>query len=589
MPAATRPRAAAYARSSDDKQEASCPQQRKWAVGKAAALGLELVACHEDEGIAGDRLDRPGLEALFDDLTRHQKAKRPLTTLLLFDQDRLSRATSWATGAIMERLMRLGVERLVMATEEVDLYDDGARAMFGVKQDLSKRAYAKQVSKNVSRGMALLAAAGCWTGGSAPYGYRIAGEARNRRLVPGPAEEVAALRELFRLAAEGVLGIWGLARLANERGWPVPSASAKRQKGRAPQWTGYTVGWLLRQPVYLGVIRYGQRRKGKYHQAAESGPVERRGLSQDAAPALVREGCHEPLIDRDTFERVRAVLVSRRPGVVVKTDPESVARRERRRKRLRAARAEGRLPQTRRPERFLFRGKLTCATCGAVMQGRHRDDFEGYVCSTWRNRRGCSRNSVHEGELLDRVAELLVHELGTKATIRELRQRLEAQRTGRGETLRLAIDRGRAHVAELARDVSAGGRRLLRISADLVPVVEKELQRLTQELETARADLAELDRQAATAQAEDSGIDELLDRLSQLPKLLKDADDDTRRRVVQLAVANVSLRFDVTVGPSGRKQSKWTGATVTLRGNGPVYEMTVPGSEACRAACPRCW
>src|SRR5262249_33745321 len=151
------------------------------------------------------------------------------TVLLCFDQDRLSRATSWATAALMEQLTKGGVERLVTASEDVDLYDDAGRAISGLKQDLTKRGYAKALSKNVSRGMARLAAAGRWTGGTAPYGYRIAGERLNRHLVPGPEEEVAAVRELFRLCAEGVLSTAALARLANERGWPLPQASTRRR------------------------------------------------------------------------------------------------------------------------------------------------------------------------------------------------------------------------------------------------------------------------------------------------------------------------------------------------------------------------
>jgi DNA invertase Pin-like site-specific DNA recombinase len=445
-------RAAAYARSSDDKQEASCPQQREWAVRKAAALGMELAAYHEDDGIPGDRLDRPGLEALFADLGRQQKARRPVPVLLLFDQDRLSRATSWATGAIMERLMGLGVERLVTATEEVDLYDDGDRAIYGLKQDLTKRGYAKALSKNVSRAMPQYAAAGCWTGGVPPYAYRVTGEARHRRLVPGPQEEVEAARELFRLAAEGFLSTWALARLANERGWPVPTASVKRQleaaPGCAPVWTASTVGSLLRQPAYVGTIRYGRRRKGKYHQATADGPVEKRGPSQARAPAILRENCHEPLIDRAVWDRVQALMDARRVKIKPDVSPNAQRMRERRRNRQRKG--------TRRPEQFLFRGKLTCACCGAPMQGRNQDDFHGYVCGTWRNHRGCSRNGVHEAELLDRVAELLVKELDSPATLKGLRERLEAKR---GEGRDAAPRRGKGPGARRRAATAGRGRR----------------------------------------------------------------------------------------------------------------------------------
>jgi hypothetical protein len=213
------------------------------------------------------------------------------------------------------------------------------------------------------------------------------------------------------------------------------------------------------------------------------------------------------------------------------------------------------------------------------MHGRDQDGFHGYVCSTYRHGEGCARNSVAEAELLDKVAELLVRELSTKATIRQLRQRLEARRSGRGDTLRLALERGRKHVGELERQVEAGGRRLLSVSADLLPLAEKEL-RLRCEMEAAQADLAEVEKQAARAQADDRDVDELLDRLAALPERLRNADADKRCRVVQLAVSTIRLRFDVKAGPSGRKWTKWTGATVTLRGKGPSYEMTVGGCEA---------
>jgi DNA invertase Pin-like site-specific DNA recombinase len=553
-------RAIGYGRSSDDKQEASCGQQREWAERKAAALKLGLTAWHQDEGVPGDVLDRPGLESLFADLGRHQKARRPVPVLLVFDQDRLSRATSWATGGLMETLVRHGVERIVTATEEVDLFDDGDRAIYGIKQDLNKRGYAKQLSKNVSRGMAALAADGWWTGGHPPYGYAIDGARRQRLLVFGPPGEVEAVRELFRLAALGTYTLPELAQLANQKGWPLPAASARRQRRRSDaRWTAYTVGHILHQHVYVGLIRYGKKRKGKYHHATGDGPVERRGPSQAKAPPLVAKGRHEPLVDQATFDRVQAVLAARRVG-------------DRR--------------GHPRPGVYAFTGRLVCDRCGKVMQGRTQDGFHGYVCSTWRQGEGCDRNSVKESVLLDQVAELLVRELSTRATLRELRRRLETQRSGRGETLKLAVEKGRKHVADLAAQVEDGGGRLLTISADLVPLAEKKLRQQVRELELARADLGEMEKQAAAAQAEDHNVDELLDRLAALPAILKNADADKRNRVVQLAVASIRLRFDAHDTPSGRRMTKWTGATVRLRGQGPSYEMTVHGGEARRARGP---
>ena len=69
----------------------------------------------------------------------------------------------------------------------------------------------------------------------------------------------------------------------------MPAASARQQlrqnPGRTPRWTDGTVLAILRQPAYVGVIRYGKKRVGKYHMAAAAGPVEKRGPSQAKPPA----------------------------------------------------------------------------------------------------------------------------------------------------------------------------------------------------------------------------------------------------------------------------------------------------------------
>jgi DNA invertase Pin-like site-specific DNA recombinase len=560
-----RERAAAYCRSSDDKQEASVGQQLQWARQKAEVSHLDLAVIRYDEFITGDVIDRPGLEALFADLAREQKARRPVPVLLLFDQDRLSRATSWATGAIMERLTALGVERLVTASRTIDLYSDTDRGLFSIEQDFGKRAYSKSLSRNVSRAMASLAAAGCWTGGSPPYGYAITGEKNRRHLVPGLTAEVEAYQALAAEAARGVLSTTGLARLAGERGWPVPPASALRQKGRTPGWTAYTVGRLLRQRVYLGEIHYGRRRKGKYHQAAEGGPVERRGSSQKAEPVIVRTGCHEPLIDVPTFDRIQALLDSRR-----------------------VERHLGRC----HPQDFAFSGRLVCGCCGGVMQGRKvrtqrgRRAFHGYVCGTWHQsepgHRRCSRNSISESRLMDTVASLLARELDSPATLSRLRKRLEARRTACGEVQRAALEKGRRRVADLEARVARGNRRLLSVADDLLPGAENELRRLQGELATVRVDLAGLEKQAAARLAEGQDTEELLSRLSQLPALLRVADGEQRVRVVQAAALKITLRFAVRKTASGRLRSKWEGGTLILRGGGPARELSVPPGSACR-------
>jgi DNA invertase Pin-like site-specific DNA recombinase len=553
-------RAAAYARSSDDKQEASCGQQLAWARQKAEVCGLELAVIRFDDGVPGDVIDRPGLEALFADLARHQKAGQPVTKLLLFDEDRLSRATSWATGPIIDRLMGHGVEWFVLPGRELDLWDDMTRTMYGVQQDLGRRAYVKGMSRNISRALGNLGAAGKWCGGSPPYAYRVSGEKYNYHLVPGPAGEVEAVRWLFAEAARGVLSARKLAELAEGCGWPAPVASTRRRK--TPGWTGRCVLRILRSRVYLGVIRYGKRRTGKYYHAVPGEPHEKRGRTKVPLPVTEKAGCHEPLIDAATFEAAQAALDSRR--------------------------FEQRAGHP-RPGGYAFSGKLVCAACGGVMHGSKG----GYICSTWKVTGECARNGIAEDMLTVRVATLLARELDSPATLARMRGRLEARRTACGAVQREALEKGRKQVAELEAQIVRGNRRLLSVDDDLLPGAQAELRRLKAELATAQGDLGTLERTAAAAVAEQQDVETVLARLSELPAILRTADAQQRARVVRAAVENIVMRFTAKRSPRGYQMTRWLGGTVTLRGGGAPCELPAesppPGpSVHGTSGCLRC-
>ena len=211
------------------------------------------------------------------------------------------------------------------------------------------------------------------------------------------------------------------------------------------------------------------------------------------------------------------------------------------------------------------------------MQGCNENEFHGYVCGTWKNRGPCTRNGISEAVLLDQVADLLARELDKKTTLDRLRKRLEAGRTGKGETLRLAFEKGRKHVAGLEKQVADGGKRLLAVDADLLPDAQNELRRMKSELDAARADLAAVEKQAASVRAEEVNVEELLAGLAALPRVLRGADATKRARVVQLAVAKIVMRFETW---------RTSGAAGCPAGSAPPSPCAATGRRT-RSACRR--
>src|SRR5262245_50415521 len=118
-------RSVAYYRMSTDAQEGSIPAQKDWAHKAAAKEGVRVVAEYEDPGISGGEIEhRPGLQAMLEFCEKHFRLGDPVEAVLVWNPDRLSRASGIKTSAVLSRLEECGVTRLLTASDGwVDLDD----------------------------------------------------------------------------------------------------------------------------------------------------------------------------------------------------------------------------------------------------------------------------------------------------------------------------------------------------------------------------------------------------------------------------------------------------------------------------------
>jgi hypothetical protein len=203
-------------------------------------------------------------------------------------------------------------------------------------------------------GQALKAAAGRLLGGYRPYGYRAEYEAvcepgRPPKLVPvrlvPDGHKADVVRWLFERYASGTVTLMDLVRELNERGAPPPArpTARKDRRGLPRRWTHQAVSAILRNPRYTGCVVWNRTSRGKYHGLVAGRPdAPARGGRRvnDRADWTVVEGRHEPLVSRETFDRVQD--------------------------RLRANRGGG--PRTSR-RGYLLSGLLVCEHCGRTLRG----------------------------------------------------------------------------------------------------------------------------------------------------------------------------------------------------------------------------
>jgi site-specific DNA recombinase len=213
---------------------------------------------------AGALSDRIGLERAL----REAEAGR-FDLLLVYRVDRLSRSVR-GLAQILERLDAAEV-LFRSATEPFDTASSAGRMMVQMLGVFAEFERATIVERTVA-GMQRKAERGEWVGGNIPFGYRL-GEDRHF-LVP-ELTEAPVIPLLFQRYAERLQGSSALAKWLTERG--LRTRQGKPFNVRA-------VLGMLRNHTYLGEVSF----QGTHYPAP-----------------------HEPLVDKDLFERVQEILGER--------------------------------------------------------------------------------------------------------------------------------------------------------------------------------------------------------------------------------------------------------------------------------------
>jgi len=263
-------RVAVYTRRSTDEEHQPFSieaQDTKLDPYVASQPGWHIVERFTDDA-SGATMDRPGLRKAL----AAAKAGR-YDLLLVYRLDRFTRRIR-DLAVLMDELEKAEVH-FRSATEPFDTSTPAGRMlvqMLGVFAEFEREI----IIDRVRIGMERKAAKGKWTGGPVPYGYQL-----DRDLdIPVPNEtEAAVVRQIFTAYAQARVGTRAIATALNQRGI--------RTKTGKP-WSGYTIGRMLSNRVYLGEKVFGD---------------------------INVPDAHEPIINPDLFDDAQLIMTSRgEPG-----------------------------------------------------------------------------------------------------------------------------------------------------------------------------------------------------------------------------------------------------------------------------------
>ena len=322
-------RVAAYCRVSTflASQESSIHEQRRHYI-KAIQSNSEwdFAGIYMEAGVSGTKAEtRPELQRLLADC-RAGKIDLILTKSI-------SRFARNATDCLemVRFLMSIGVN---IFFEKENIHTDTMESEFmlsvmaGLAEDESV-----SISKNLKWGIRKRFENGTYVHPFAPYGYRK-DEDGKYEIVP---EEAAVVREIFYMVLSGH-GMTAIAETLNSREIPSP---------RGKKWTERTLRLILHNEAYVGDALYQKTYKDEnFRQKKNRGELDQ----------FYDSDHHEPIIDRETFER--AAFASQQRGYEC-----------------------GKEPEKKTANRYALSGKVFCAKCGAPMYRHQKSFITKLVCS----------------------------------------------------------------------------------------------------------------------------------------------------------------------------------------------------------------
>jgi DNA invertase Pin-like site-specific DNA recombinase len=298
--------AAQYLRMSTEHQQYSLENQSLAIQQYAESHGYEVVRTYSDAAKSGLVLGRRnGLQQLLKDVV---SASVPYRAILVYDVSRWGRFQDTDESAHYEFLCKSAGVPVHYCAET--FANDGSLPsliMKALKRTMAGE-YSRDLSVRVFAGLKRLALLGFKTGGVPGYGLRrmlvsasrvpkqelAFGERKSIAtdrviLVPGPANEIQTVKDIYRMYISERRSLCSIARKLNASGVLRPGHS---------KWDFMAVRMILTHPKYIGYAVFGQVSK-KLNTPAVKVPK---------AEWILTPGAFEPLVDPVTFAEAQKVL-----------------------------------------------------------------------------------------------------------------------------------------------------------------------------------------------------------------------------------------------------------------------------------------
>ena len=328
---------------------------------------LSVYDTYIDDGWSGTNFDRPDFQRMIGDI----EAKK-VNMVITKDLSRLGRDYIM-TGHYMERYFPEKRVRYISLLDGIDTGVESTANDITPFRAIMNDMYAKDISKKIKSVKRDKQRKGQFIGGKPVYGYKMHPTEKNKIVID--EEAAPTVRRIFGMALEGVscrqiavqLNAESVPTPATYAGLPVPNPGPY-----TGLWSSERISEMLQNETYIGNMVQGRTVKVSYK--------SKKALRHPKENWVVVKNTHEPLINRETFEKVQVLVASRK--------------------------------HTRsRTSDFLLKGLIFCHECGYPLAVINRKNAAGeerlfFICRTYQRftKAGvCTCHSIKEKTVTDAV------------------------------------------------------------------------------------------------------------------------------------------------------------------------------------------
>ncbi len=284
---------------SDDSN--SIQNQKTMLMQYAMEQGWDVYNIYSDDDYAGADRKRPEFNRLLSDAEN-----KKFDVILCKTQSRFTRELELVEKYIHGLFPLWGI-RFVSIVDNADTANKGNKKSRQIN-GLVNEWYLEDMSDNIKSVLINRRKNGFHIGAFALYGYKKDPDRKGHLIID--EEAAAVVREVFTLFSQGY-GKTAIARLLNDRGIPNPT-EYKRLHGLRYKQPKTKIGTLWKysaiSAMLINEIYIGNMVQGKY------GSVSYKTKQNKPRPKskwYIVEGTHEPIIDRELWDRVQKMVAER--------------------------------------------------------------------------------------------------------------------------------------------------------------------------------------------------------------------------------------------------------------------------------------